>query len=304
MKGQMVRNLKESFNTGIKKLFNSPYLYIAPALILIITFTILPVCYAAYNSLFKWDIVLDVKTFVGVSNFKSILTNTDFYLILKNTLIYTIFSVFFGLIFSVLLGVFLNDNRKSSDIVQSIIFTPQIISFVSISILWMWLLDPQMGIVNYVLESVGLEPKLWMMSPETSLLSILMVSIWKGIGYSTLMVVAGLQGIPQSIYEASKLDRASKFTTLIKITIPLLSPTLFFMFITSIIGSFCAFDVVNLMTQGGPNNSSNLLVHWIWQEGFQYLRVGEAMAASILLFVIVSIISLINYLVGSKKVHY
>lgn len=152
--------------------------------------------------------------------------------------------------FAVLIGILLQKSTALNNFVQSIMFTPHIISFVSVTIMWMWLLDPQMGIVNYVLKMVGLEPLKWMMSPDTSLISIILVSIWKGLGFNAMIIIAGLQGIPQYIYEAAKLDNASKWTTMFRVTLPLLSPTLLFLFITSIIGSFSSFDIVNLMTKG------------------------------------------------------
>ncbi|USK35165.1 sugar ABC transporter permease [Bacillus sp. F19] len=288
----------------VNSLAKNPYILIAPALLLALVFTFYPVFFAIYNSFFKWDIITGEKGFIGLQNYYSLFTDITFMIVIKNTFIYTLFTVVFGLIFSLLIGIFLNKKSPVVDAVQTVVFTPHIISFVSVSVLWMLLLDPQTGLVNFLLEKVGLEPQLWMMSEKTSLLSIIIVSIWKGLGYTVLMVIAGLQSIPREIYEAARLDKANSFKTLIHITIPLISPTLFFLFITSMIGSFSSFDIVNLMTEGGPNHSSNLLVHWIYETGFLNFRIGPAMAASVLFLIIIGFISFVNFKLFGKKVHY
>lgn len=295
-----MRYLQRVFN----KIIQNPYVLIAPAVILVCLFSIYPLLFAIKVSFLNWDVVTNTQSFVGFNNYVNIFNDPVFGKVLKNTLVYTVFTVVFGLVFAVLIGILLQKSTALNNFVQSIMFTPHIISFVSVTIMWMWLLDPQMGIVNYVLKMVGLEPLKWMMSPDTSLISIILVSIWKGLGFNAMIIIAGLQGIPQYIYEAAKLDNASKWTTMFRVTLPLLSPTLLFLFITSIIGSFSSFDIVNLMTKGGPQNSSNLFVHWIYQTGFLKFQMGKAMAGSILFLIIIGIISLANYLFFSKKVHY
>lgn len=292
--------LQRSFN----KVIQNPYVLIAPAIILVCLFSLYPLLFAVKVSFLNWDIVTDTQSFAGFNNYANIFNDPVFGKVLKNTLVYTVFTVVFGLVFAVLIGILLQKNTVMNNFVQSIMFTPHIISFVSVTIMWMWLLDPQMGIVNYLLKMVGLEPLKWMMSPDTSLLSIIMVSIWKGLGFNAMIIVAGLQSIPRYIYEAARLDNSGKWTTMFRITLPMLSPTLLFLLITSIIGSFSSFDIVNLMTKGGPQNSSNLFVHWIYQTGFLKFQLGKAMAGSILFIIIIGFISMANYLFFSKKVHY
>lgn len=295
-----IKFIQKRFN-GIVK---NPYVLIAPAIILVCFFSLYPLLFAIKVSFLNWDVVTDTQSFVGLDNYTNILSDPVFAKVLKNTIVYTLFTVLFGLVLAVLIGMLLHKNTALNNLVQSVMFTPHIISFVSVTIMWMWLLDPQMGIVNYVLKMVGLNPLKWMLSPDTSLLSIILVSIWKGLGFNAMIVIAGLQSIPKYIYEAAKLDHAGKWTTMFRITLPLLSPTLLFLFITSIIGSFSSFDIVNLMTKGGPQNSSNLFVHWIYQTGFLKFQLGKAMAGAILFLIIIGIISLANYLFFSKKVHY
>ncbi|WP_054023801.1 carbohydrate ABC transporter permease [Bacillus sp. FJAT-28004] len=300
MSKMSIKSIQQLFNGIIR----NPYVLIAPAIILVCLFSIYPLLFSFKVSFLNWDIVTDTKSYVGFDNYTNILSDPLFAKVLKNTLIYTLFTVVFGLVFAVLIGILLQKNTVLDNFVQSIIFTPHIISFVSVTIMWMWLLDPQMGIINYVLKMVGLEPLKWMMSPDTSLLSIIIVSIWKGLGFNVMIIIAGLQSIPKYIYEAAKLDNSSKLNTMFRITLPMLSPTLLFLLITSIIGSFSSFDIVSLMTKGGPQNSSNLFVHWIYQTGFLKFQLGKAMAGSVLFLIIIGIISLANYLFFSKKVHY
>ncbi|MCQ6562636.1 carbohydrate ABC transporter permease [Paenibacillus mendelii] len=289
---------------ALNKVLQNPYVLIAPAVILVSIFSLYPILFAVKVSFMNWDVVTGEQSFAGFNNYRSIFADPDSMQVLKNTLIYAFFTVCFGLIFALMIGILLQKSTFLTNLVQSVIFTPHIVSFVSVTIMWMWLLDPQMGIVNYVLKMFGFEPQLWMMSPKTSLLSIMIVSIWKGLGFSAMIVIAGLQSIPSYIYEAAKLDRSGRWSTLFRITIPLLSPTLFFLLITSTIGAFSSFDVVNLMTGGGPQGSSNLIVHWIYQIGFLKFQLGKAMAASVLFLILIGFISLLNFMFFSKKVHY
>lgn len=252
----------------------------------------------------NWDTVLGTKEYVGFKNYIIIFKDPVFWKVLRNTLIFAFFTVVIGIVLAFVIGIFLRKNRLSDNLVQSVIFTPNILSAVSVTVMWMWLMDPNVGILNFVLKWLGLPTLKWMMSPDTSLMSIIIVSIWKGLGYNVMIVIAGLQSIPRYIYEAAKLDRAGRWTTLFRITLPLLSPTLFFLLITSIISSFSAFDVVSLMTNGGPENSSNLIVYWIYQIGFLQFNIGKASAGSILFMIMVGIIAVINYAFFNKKVHY
>ena len=288
----------------INPVFKSPYVLIAPAAVLSLIFSVFPVGYTFVNSFFYWDTMKDVKYFVGLKNYLNVFSDVSFRQALRNTLIYTFSTVIIGLALAILVAVFLFRNHWGYELTQAVVFTPHIVSYVSITMLWMWLMDPKAGLLNYILGLFGVAPLKWMISEDTSLLSIIIVAIWKQLGYSATIAIAGLKGIPAYIYEAVRLDKSTPVRTFFRITLPLLSPTLLFLLVTSIINSFCAFDIVYLMTQGGPRNSSNLLVHWVYQMGFQYFRTGESMAAGVVLLLIVIVISVLNYTVLNKKVHY
>ena len=203
-----------------------------------------------------------------------------------------------------LIAVFLNKRKAIYNFTQSVVFTPHIISFVSIATLWMFLMDPQFGILNEVLGLFGIQPLMWLLSEDTSLMSIIIVSIWKSLGYNVLIVMSGLQGIPENLYEAARLDRSGKVNSFFRITLPMLSPTFVFLITTTIISTFSTYDLIKLMTQGGPRNSSNLLVYWIYETGYLHFNVGKAMAGGVMLLLFIGVISIANFSVMNKRAHY
>lgn len=295
---------REWFYKYLNPFFKSPYVLVAPAAILSILFSVFPVGYTLVNSMFYWDTMKDVRYFVGFDNYVSIFNDADFLRTLGNTATYTLITVIVGLALAILCAVFLFRTNWMYQFVQGVVFTPHIVSYVSITMMWMWLMDPRSGLLNFLLGLVGIEPLRWMVGESTALGSVILVAIWKQMGYSVTIAIAGLKGIPPYIYEAVRLDKSTPLRTFFKITLPMLSPTLLFLLVTSFIDSFCAFDIVYLMTQGGPRNASNLLVHWVYQMGFQYFRTGESMAAGVVLLCIIGIVSVLNYTVLNKRVHY
>ncbi|MDR0840051.1 MAG: sugar ABC transporter permease [Christensenellaceae bacterium] len=290
----------KALNTALK----CPYVLIAPAIIVALWMVIYPIFFGLYASFTKWDMFTKSFTWVGLANYKFLLVSEDFWKTMGNTLLYMVVFVLAGISLNVLLGVFLNKNKPAHNLIQTIMFTPHIISFVSVALIWLWLMQPANGILNYVLNILGLKSSYWYRSADSSLLSILIVALWKGMGYGVLVVISGLRSIPQYVYEAARLDKSSKPNTFFKITLPLLSPTLFFLIVTSVVSSFCTYDVVALMTKGGTDNSSNLLAYYIYQQGFLFGHFGRAMAASMILLVMTSVISFLNFKFAGKEVHY
>lgn len=288
----------------INGILRNPYVLVTPALILCIIFSIYPVIQVIYGSFFKIDFVTNTKKFIGLSNYISIFKEKEFLVVLKNTLVFTFTTVVIGTMLALFIAVFLNKNNFIYNFVQSLVFTPHIISFVSIAVLWMFLMDPKRGFLNYFLSFFGVKPLKWMLSANTSLLSIIIVYIWKGLGFNVMIFLAGLQNVPREVYEAAKLDKSNSIKTLFSITVPLISPTIVFLTTYSLIGSFSAFDVVNLMTKGGPRNSSNLLVHWIYENGFLYYKLGHALAGSVVLLIVIGVLSILNYTISNKRAFY
>lgn len=280
------------------------YVMIAPMVLGILVFAVYPMVTALVGSLFSIDVPRNQFLFIGLENYKTIFSSPDFLKVVGNTLIYVVSIVGGSLVFGTLLAVWLSKKKPRYNIVLTIIFSPHVVSLVSVSILWMWLLDPDKGLVNYLLGLFGIEGPLWLTSPSTALISVIIVGFWKVIGYNTLILVSGLQMIPLDVYEAARLDGAGFFKTLTNITVPLLSPSLFFVFITSTISSFGTFDSVSVMTQGKPMNSSNVLAYWIYETGFKHFRLGEAMAGSVILILIIVFVSYFNFKSTAQKVHY
>ncbi|WP_027417083.1 carbohydrate ABC transporter permease [Aneurinibacillus terranovensis] len=281
-----------------------PYLFTSPAIIVFLLFFIYPIFYMIYLSFTSWDLISPTKNFVGLQNYKDLFFNPEFWQVLSNTIVYTILTVVISIVLSLLCAIWLNRKEWIYRFIQGAIFSPYIISLVSISLLWMWLMDPQYGLLNWLFSLVGLPPSKWLADTGSALYSLVLVNVWKHIGYNTLIFIAGLQSIPKEIYEAAQIDRASWWKKLTRITIPMLSPTLFFLLIINTINSFQVFDNVQIMTQGGPVNSTNMLVYYIYQYGFDFFKIGYASAAGVVLLLLVAIVTLFHFKFLSKRVHY
>ena len=280
------------------------YFYIIPAIIGILLFVIYPIIHTIYLSFQSGSLISPEFTFAGLDNYKSLLSNEDFLGALKNTAIYTVSMVGISIGLSLIFAVWLNKQSFIHKFAQTVMFTPHLVSLVSIGVLFMWIMNPDYGFLNWVLDSIGLPTSKWLTREKTALFSIILVGIWKTVGYNTLIFIAGLQSIPKYIYEAADLDNSGKLRTFFKVTLPLLSPTLFFLLITTTTSSFQVFDLVNVMTKGGPINSTNMLVYYIYEAGFRYFDIGSASAASVFLIILVGILTFAHFKLLAKKVHY
>ncbi len=277
---------------------------IAPAVIIFSLFFIYPIFYMMYLSAFDWNFVSPTKDFVGFDNFSTLFGEREFIEVVRNSAVYTFLTVFFTLLISLFLALWLNKQGIVYSFVQGAIFSPHIISLVSISMLWMWLMDSDYGLLNWLLGLIGIAKVQWLTHPDTALFSLVIVAVWKGIGFNTLVFIAGLQSIPQDMYEAAELDEASPLRILYKITLPMLSPTLFFLAVISMIGSFQIFDTISIMTQGGPINSTNTFVYYIYEYGFRFFKIGYASAAGVVLLVVISILTIVYFRLLARRVHY
>lgn len=281
-----------------------PYAMIFPAILVFCLFFIFPIGYMIYLSFHDWNFVSPVKEFVGTSNFSYLLSDRDFREVISNSFIYTFFTVFLTIGISLLLALWLNRSGAVYSFMQASIFSPHIISLVSVSMLWMWIMDADYGLLNWGLNLVGIESIAWLTSPDYALTSLIIVAVWKGIGFNTLVFIAGLQSIPKDLYEAAELDHTPPWRRFMKITVPMLSPTLFFLTIIGVINSFQVFETINLMTAGGPINSTNTFVYYIYEYGFKFFKIGYASAAGVILLVILSVLTVVYFKVLSKRVHY
>ena len=282
------------------------YLLILPAIVLLCIFTIYPIFYLLDSSLRDGSLLSKKRNFVALENFTTLFKSVDFHITLKNTIIYSIGLVAILMVLATLFAVWVNSKAQKhlNSLTLAAVFTPHIISLVSVSTVFLWIMDPQIGAINYVLRSIGMKPFPFLASSKTALASLVGMMVWKSLGYYSLLILAALQGVPKDIYEAAEIDDTPKVRTFFRITLPMISPTLFFTTIVATISSFQVFDTVNLMTQGGPVSSNNTLVYQIYSDAFKYLKLGPATAEAVVLLGLVGILTILYFVFLGKKVHY
>ena len=278
------------------------YALVGPSLALFGLVYLYPVAYSAYVSVFEWDLMTP-KRYVGLANYRE-LWSPEFGEVLVNTACYSGGVVVLALGLGLALALLLNDRSRLSAGLQACIFSSYIVSWVAVSLLWVWMLDPQYGLVTYGLRLVGLRPVNWLGSPSVALWTLVLVTVWKTIGYPLVIYLAGLQAIPGDFYEAAALDGATGWKRFRFITWPLLSPTTLFLVVTLTIASFQGFDIVKIMTQGGPITSTMIYVYYIYEQAFQYFRLGRASAAVVVFFGLILLLTLLQWLVFRKRVQY
>ncbi len=281
-----------------------PYFMIGPSILIFLVCYIYPIFYMVFLSFHDWNFVSPDKAFVGLKNFTSLFANADFLKVMANTTVYTLSTVVLTITLSLLFALFLNKKGEKYNFAQAAIFSPHITSWVSISFIWLWLMEPNYGVLNWLLGLVGIDKLQWLKAPQTALPSLIVIGVWKLIGYDTLIMLSGLQSIPRSVLQAAKLDNTPKHRLLTKIILPMMSPTIFFLVVMNTLMNFQVFDTVSIMTQGGPLNATNTLVYYIYQNGFSFFKMGYASAAGVVLFIILGALTAIYFKVLNKKVHY
>ena len=281
-----------------------PYLLIAPSLIVLAIFWIYPIFNMGYLSLFKWDLIYPKMKLVGLANFHNLFSDPSFWQTLANTLIYTVFVVGIGVGLGLAIATYLRAHTRTNGFLQAVIFSPYVVSLASVALLWLWIMNKDYGLLNSVLNVFGMQAVDWLGDRNVALASLILISVWKSVGYDALILCAAIQGVPGHLYEAAKLDRASGWTTFRKITFPMISPTMFFLVIVDVIASLKVFETIQIMTQGGPQNATNTLVFSLYQYGFQFNKVGYAAAIGVVLLALIALFSIVYFRVLSKRVHY
>ncbi|OAS89103.1 MULTISPECIES: carbohydrate ABC transporter permease [Metabacillus] len=278
------------------------YFFIGPQLIGMLAFSLIPLVSALVLSFMDWDGFNSAK-FVSLSNYIDQLSNDNFITALINTAYYTLLVVPVGIALALVVALGLN-NVTGSNVYRVFYFMPVVTSSVSIGVIWMWLLNGDFGLINQLLSYVGIEGPNWLTDRKLVLPSIAMLSIWWGLGTNMVIFLAGLKGISKTFYEAADIDGASPLQKFRHITLPMLSPTTFFISITTIIGSFQVFDQTYVMTKGGPGKASYTVVYHIYDTAFGRFDFGASSAAAMILFIIILIFTLIQFLGSRKWVHY
>ena len=277
--------------------------FLAPSLLHLTVFVFTPIIFAGYLSFHRWDIVVPDKPFVGFDNFREMSTDANFWNALKNTFYY-ILNVPIGMIISLGVALVLNHRLKGVSFLRALYFLPSVTSFVAIALVWMWIYHPTFGAANALLALVGLGPLQWLNATETAMISVMIFSIWLGLGYQMVIFLAGLQGIPDHLLDAARIDGATAWQRFWRVTFPLLKPTTFFILVTSLISSFQVFTSIYVMTAGGPVRSTDVIVYHIYQAAWEELRMGYASAMSWVLFLIIVIITWIQFKLMGREVDY
>ena len=278
------------------------YLLVGPSLLLFGLVYVYPVAYSAYVSLFAWDLMTPPR-WVGLDNYRE-LASAEFWEVVTNTAQYSAGVVGLCLVGGLVLALALNDRSRVSALLQAGIFSSYVVSWVAVSLLWIWMLDPQYGLVTYLLRLVGLRPVNWLGDPKVALWTLVLVTVWKTIGYPMVIYLAGLQSIPGDFYEAAALDGAGPWQRFRFITWPLLTPTTLFLVVTLTIASFQGFDIVKIMTQGGPVTSTMIYVYYIYEQAFQYFKLGKASAAVVIFFALILALTVLQWRVFRRRIHY
>ena len=279
------------------------FLFIAPQLLGLVVFSLIPVVYSFVLSVMEWD-GLGAREFVGLANFRDQLSDPRFRDALAHTFIYTLIAVPGSVAFSLLLALGVNRVRGRT-IYRMVFFLPTITSSVAISMVWLWMLNGDFGVINsYLREQFALDPPNWLVDSTWVIPAIALVAVWAGLGFNMVVFLAGLQGIPATYVEAARIDGASKWRQFWTIILPLLSPTTFFVTIISIIASFQVFDLVYVMTDGGPGTASTTMVFHIYELAFVRFTFGESAAVAVVLFALIMAATLAQFWGQRRWVHY
>lgn len=262
----------------------------------------IPVIFTLTLSFMKWD-GFGAKEFIGLANYIDQFQDPDFWKALGNTVYYTILVIPVSIALSLAVAIALN-KIKGKNFYRLFYFMPVVTSSVSIGVIWMWILNGDFGILNQILGNFGINGPMWLTDTRWVMPSIAILSIWWGLGHNMVIFLAGLQGISKSYYEAAEIDGATKWQKLRHITLPLLSPTTFFIAIMAIISSFQVFDQAYVMTSGGPAKSSYTFVYHIYEAAFVDFKMGISSAAAMVLFVIILAFTLIQFKMSKRWVHY
>lgn len=304
--GNVVENAKPvkiKKKSGIEKKENlAGLLFVSPMLIGVGILTLLPIIATFILSFADWNFIMGIAQikWVGFDNFKALFENEGFLKSVANNLLFLL-TVPLTMIFSLLIAIVIDKHVYMKSYFKVAFFMPYISSIVAIAVVWQVLFNPTDGPINQFLFSIGIEnPPTWIADPSFALISVMLIQIWAAIGFNMILFLAGLQSIPKELYEAADMDGATAWDKFKSIMLPALSPTTFFLLITGIIGTFKVFDLIAVLTKGGPINSTTMLVWHLYESAFVDLKIGYASAIAVVLFAFVLIITLLQW-VGQKK---
>jgi multiple sugar transport system permease protein len=279
------------------------WLFLAPTLFGLTFGTLGPVLAAIGISFTKWD-VLTQPVFNGLGNYSQLVSDPTFKKSILNTVYYVLGTVPVATVLSLLLALLLNQKLRGVTFYRTAYFLPVVSSTVAVALVWSWIYSKDFGLLNYVLRSVGMQPVAWLNSTRYAMLALIIMGIWGLLGEGMIIFLAGLQGISQTYYEAAEVDGANSWGKFLHITLPLITPSMFFYFIITMINAFQAFEQIYVMTRGGPSNATTTMVYYIYNNAFRNFRMGYASAQAIALFLIVMVLTLTYWRSQEKWVVY
>lgn len=280
------------------------WLFVLPALIPLAVFWIYPILRSIYISLTDWDYMSPTYNFVWLDNFISLLKDQRFYDALWNTVVFSVGTLIPTIVLGLGLALLLQKSFKGSGVIKFILFSPWITPTVAVSIVWTWIYDPSSGIANAILNFFGLPGLQWIKSSQTAMLAVIIVTVWKSLGYAMIFYLSALEKVPKELYEASGMDGAKSWQRFRDVTLPCISPTTFFLMIITMVNSLQAYDQIQILTQGGPSGSTRTLLYMYYQLGFEEFNMGQATAVAIVLILITVLLSVVQFTGSKKWVHY
>lgn len=278
--------------------------FVGPNLILFGLFQFWPLIQSVYISTTRWDMIAPVKKPIGLANYQYFVDNATFHRVLRNTVVFTTGPVGGTLFLGLVVALLLNQPLRGRDAGRAVVFALTLLSGAAISVIWVYIFDPRFGLFATILKVVGISSPNWLRDPYWAMPAVLIVYIWKNLGFVAVIFLAGFQAIPKDLYEAAEIDGAGPFWRFRTVTLPMLSPITFFVTLTSVLGAFQSFDIIQAMTEGGPVNSTNNLLYYIYQQGFVAFNAGRASAAAVMLFAVMLVITLVQMRLQEKNVHY
>jgi len=279
-------------------------MFILPAVIPLSVFWIWPMIKAIFMSFTDWDYMSSTYNMVGTQNYRDLFSDNMFYSSLKNTFVFTLGTLVPTIVGGLTIAMVLKKNIKGSALYKAIIFSPWITPTVAISIVWSWIFEPQYGFANYILQVFNLPKSQWLQSSDTAMASVIIVTVWKGFGWAMVFYLTALERVPRHLYEAAAIDGANSWNKFISITLPLISPTTFFLSIITTINSLQAYDQIQVLTQGGPSGSTRTILYMYYQAAFENFNIGQATAMATVILIIIGVLAGIQFIASKKWVHY
>ena len=279
-------------------------LFLLPNLVLFGLFTFWPMIENIRLSTQRWDMISPVRIDVGLENYRYLVENGTFHRVLLNTAYFTVAAVGLSLLLGLIVALLLNQPLRFREGARAVVFAPTLLSGAAIGIVWSYIFDPRYGLMAQALGWFGFSSPDWLNRPEWAMPAIIIVYVWKNMGFAAVIFLAGLQAIPRDLYDAAKVDGANVWSRFRSVTMPMLSPITFFLLVTSILNTFQAFDIIRVMTQGGPVDSTNTLIYYVYEQGFIALNAGRSAAASLVLFALMLVITPVQLRFTEQRVHY